>query len=319
MKTPRPKPPVQEPTPPRHPFATGCHYENMKGTYEVLSIEGNTMRIRWESGEESETDVELQDRILKRFVREVRATKGRPVVRAEDAEPQFAPRFAGLSAADFMADLSKARWRSRSGGLGGAVAQELKGAEFAFRFWAPFGEPRVLWADVDHATGNPAQVATGFTGRLDADRAYFGFFVARQDEADGKGAWHRFLAWLSAPGKEEWFRCLAAGHGLRILGACPHSSSECIQASGQQWASVEGTVRAEVESLSALLVAAGAGPGTRLECVATIERDRAVARGHRVARDMAQLFQLLMPVYRACLGLPEEAPPSIPARRRPAL
>ena len=33
-------------------FEVGQKYENMKGVYEVLSIEGNAMRIRWESGEE---------------------------------------------------------------------------------------------------------------------------------------------------------------------------------------------------------------------------------------------------------------------------
>ena len=33
-------------------FEVGQKYENMKGVYEVLLVEGNAMRIRWESGED---------------------------------------------------------------------------------------------------------------------------------------------------------------------------------------------------------------------------------------------------------------------------
>src|SRR5512134_2990945 len=96
MKARRPKPSVPATVHLRHYFSKGSHYENMKGTYEVLSVEGPTMRIRWENGEESETDVELQDRILRRFEREVRAAKARPGARQEEEEPHFGPRFRGL-------------------------------------------------------------------------------------------------------------------------------------------------------------------------------------------------------------------------------
>jgi hypothetical protein len=51
-------------------FAVGEKYENMKGVYEVLSIRGNNMRIRWESGEEINTTVSLQNQIIMRMRRE---------------------------------------------------------------------------------------------------------------------------------------------------------------------------------------------------------------------------------------------------------
>ena len=86
MKTFRTKPPVPQPPPLRHSFAKGCHYENMKGSYEVLSVEGGSMRIRWENGEESDTDLELQDRILSRIEREARTAKARPGAESEGAE-----------------------------------------------------------------------------------------------------------------------------------------------------------------------------------------------------------------------------------------
>ena len=57
-------------------FEVGEKYENMKGVYEVLSLEGNSMRIRWESGEEILTTVSLQRQILMLMRQEQRNRKG---------------------------------------------------------------------------------------------------------------------------------------------------------------------------------------------------------------------------------------------------
>jgi hypothetical protein len=51
-------------------FEVGKKYENVKGIYEVLSINRNIMRIRWESGEEITTTVSLQSRIIMRLQRD---------------------------------------------------------------------------------------------------------------------------------------------------------------------------------------------------------------------------------------------------------
>jgi hypothetical protein len=56
-------------------FEVGEKYENMKGIYEVLSIDRNTMRIRWESGEEITTTVSLQSRIIIRMTQEPEKSK----------------------------------------------------------------------------------------------------------------------------------------------------------------------------------------------------------------------------------------------------
>ena len=56
-------------------FEVGKKYENMKGIYEVLSIDRNTMRIRWESGEEIKTTVSLQSRIITRMKQDPEKSK----------------------------------------------------------------------------------------------------------------------------------------------------------------------------------------------------------------------------------------------------
>lgn len=45
-------------------FEVGETYKNRKGTYEVLEIAGDDMRIRWGAGEEVTTTVTMQSRIL---------------------------------------------------------------------------------------------------------------------------------------------------------------------------------------------------------------------------------------------------------------
>jgi hypothetical protein len=57
-------------------FQVGQKYENMKGVYEVLSTDGNSMRIRWESGEEIATTMSLQRQIIIRMRREQKNREG---------------------------------------------------------------------------------------------------------------------------------------------------------------------------------------------------------------------------------------------------
>lgn len=52
-------------------FEVGQQYENRKGIYEVLEIQGDAMRIRWKSGEEVDTTVDMQSRIIDGMQREL--------------------------------------------------------------------------------------------------------------------------------------------------------------------------------------------------------------------------------------------------------
>jgi hypothetical protein len=51
-------------------FEVGAIYENMKGSYEVISIRRNEMVIRWQNGNEIATTVDLQKRIIERMALE---------------------------------------------------------------------------------------------------------------------------------------------------------------------------------------------------------------------------------------------------------
>ena len=51
-------------------FEIGAMYENMKGVYEVISIQKDSMLIRWRDGNEVVTSVDLQRRIIDRMAYE---------------------------------------------------------------------------------------------------------------------------------------------------------------------------------------------------------------------------------------------------------
>jgi len=51
-------------------FEVGHKYKNMKGVYEVISINDDSMIIRWKNGEQISTSTDLQRRIIQRMQRE---------------------------------------------------------------------------------------------------------------------------------------------------------------------------------------------------------------------------------------------------------
>lgn len=54
-------------------FEVGASYQNMKGVFEVVSIQRNRMVIRWADGVELTTSVDLQKRIIERMSYEEQA------------------------------------------------------------------------------------------------------------------------------------------------------------------------------------------------------------------------------------------------------
>lgn len=316
MKTPRATPPVPKIPTVQHPFFEGAHYENMKGTYEVLALAGSTMRIRWENGEESETDVELQDRILNRFEREVRFAGVRPASFQDEPEIQLDRPFRGLLPADFTLDITKTTWRSRTGGLGGAVMREFAAGELCFGFWVPFRQPTIVWTDVTQKAKNAEQVRAGFFCRLEEARACCGFFLHRPGETGDGGHWDRFLDWLGVAGHEEWLLALAKEHGLAV--SDPQVPDSLLQAAKARWVLVDANGRTDVPSLGAFLRERPAEPGGAFELAVYMDKDRAVKRELEFGRDIAKLFTALLPLYKACLGVAAASKPAAARKRKRA-
>ena len=53
-----------------HRFQVGGRYENRKGVFEVLSMDGPNMTFRWDTGKEMTSSIELQAKIFRNIERE---------------------------------------------------------------------------------------------------------------------------------------------------------------------------------------------------------------------------------------------------------
>ena len=51
-------------------FEIGKEYQNRKGVYEVLSIHGSTLRVRYQDGSEDTLDAVVQERIISNMDRD---------------------------------------------------------------------------------------------------------------------------------------------------------------------------------------------------------------------------------------------------------
>jgi hypothetical protein len=90
-------------------FHPGERYENRRGLFEVISVEGNAMRIRWDTGEEINTSVAFQAKILTNMDREFAEAT---VQRRGKTPKSFGEFFRGLHVQDLPKTL-----RGRTGGL----------------------------------------------------------------------------------------------------------------------------------------------------------------------------------------------------------
>ena len=88
-------------------FEVGQQYENRKGVYEILAIDGDSMRIRWQTGEEVVTTVTLQHQIIERMQRkpeEQPPVNGEvsPAKRKPKTPATYSRKSKGFSASDFF-------------------------------------------------------------------------------------------------------------------------------------------------------------------------------------------------------------------------
>jgi len=90
-----------------HPFRVGAVYRNREGPYEVVSIEGPVMTLRYTDGEVYKGDSATQARIWENIQDESAAVRPEPdlIVRPRNKGRQ-GTLFAGLTEHDFLAGVS---------------------------------------------------------------------------------------------------------------------------------------------------------------------------------------------------------------------
>lgn len=285
------------------PFEVGARFENMKGLYEVMALNGDRMRIRWpDSGEEIDTTVTQQKRILDAMQRSqeerVKATKNK----RSTSLKEHGTLFGGLAETDFKDNVDGTCWRSRQQ-LGGAVTRLLTTDKAVIESCSVYRLPEIQWSDIAHVKKEKAWLLGKLDCLVDEQELACGFLIERSDTPERLGDdWTRFMEWLSVRDNLLWLHKTMNQHDLKIWDRCSLFTGSVVPAAdGDSWImpAKDGATgeKADLDALPPLLCALPADKWVNLFIGAKIPKADALARGKEMAADIAKVFNTLMPVY----------------------
>ena len=296
--------PIVTPTPSAsNYFKVGSRHENRKGPYEIVSIQGERMVVRWDSGEIAETDIKGQLKVIRNMEREFRektAVKGRGKVPSTYGEL-----FTGLRNEDFKWDVTGTHWRSRDQ-LGGAVAKGIE-TTVPMNSWSIYKRAQVHWADWRKYPKESAWLQAKFVVFLDESGLTAGFYVERSNKPeDSRADWDGFVSHLAAGG-EAALREVMALRDLTLRDLFPPSDGRfdgAIRVNDGVWLRTlqDGSKDVLEQDLPAFLSNLPKDEWVDLFIGKHIPKEDAIALGIGIATALSTFFTDLVPFYEASIG-----------------
>jgi hypothetical protein len=284
-------------------FVVDEQYENEKGVFTVLSMHKDEMVIQWDSGEKIQTEIDLQQRIQQRrlrekFARETKGTEGN-IQSRKSGTHNAGPEFEGLQRSDFKSTAARTTWRGRNQ-LGGAVTSQLPAGAFTFNSWAFAQKPEMHWADVEHRNRDDGAAQGVFFARLDNLSLSYGFFAPRPDAKTGSSRnWDSFATWLMQKENDRMLQALAIEREMAVY-VLDRPAFGMLQPFEDGWLIADDKKRQKLDMLFKYIESLPPKDGFNLAVARKVAKDEALTRGKDIAVDIAQLFTLLMPLYEAC-------------------
>jgi hypothetical protein len=280
-------------------FEVGQKYENMKGVFEVIAIRKDSMDIRWEDGEEIDTPIALQRRIIERMQFEKEMEEAQKAQKAKKAKTSSkgGKQFTGLEASDFTNSVSKTTWRGR-GQIGGAVATRVKSNQLKFNSWAVLRKPEVNWLDTDRQKQGNLKLQAVFYARVEEPALFYGLQIPFADsDNDGKSDWVIFLDWLKKEENSSWVAKQCKSYDLYFADVKQKGVEGRLKNRDGQWIRILGDQEESVESLHDFMEATSQAGGKKFRIEKRVEKEAAVDKKQDIAKDIASLFDSLMPLY----------------------
>ncbi len=285
-------------------FEVGGKYENMKGTYEVLSINDETMQIRWETGEEAVTDIDFQRRIIERMEFEQNQLEKKKAKKAKKAASGGRVKFEGLKESDFSKKISGTIWRRRSC-LGGSVKVFSESDRFDIKSWSIARKPMIQWADVKHRNSDIFSYQGKFFVSLSEENLYCGYCIEHSKKTgNNTGDWGRFLSWLMSESNEQHLKELAFDRNLMIC----HLNKDGeiawkIHSTDKKWKLNKKGEEKVVDSLPEFLkTVSEESRRVDLQITKSMNKKDVVAKGANIADDISAIFESLFPIYEASVA-----------------
>lgn len=285
-------------------FIVEGQYENEKGVFTVLSRQGDRMVIRWESGDEITTSVELQTRIAERRQWEKQKREAEALAAKKSRQSGSSGKktaFTGFAFTDFKSDVARTTWRSRNQ-LGEAVTKKIDTSRFNLNSWAFGHKPEMHVQDIKfHGDAQPDCQARFFV-RVDPQALHYGFRVACPTDGDtGQTDWAACCDWLAEPENEHTVHTIAVEDKL-IARNLTGTRSDQLVATDNGWKLDHDGKQSGEAALSEYLSDRSESSPVDLELAASINKSDAVASGSEIAETIARLFTRLMPLYRAAVS-----------------
>lgn len=284
-------------------FKVGEKYTNVKGPFEVMSINGDKMVIKWDNGEEITSSVELQSRIQERMEWERLAPERKAASAAaksrRSARRAVKKKFEGLQQNDFQNKINRTKWRNREQ-LGGNITSRLVAARLNFNSWASRGQNEVHWADTNHWRNKQITSPAKFFARADENWFMWGFHIQRPGPKGKASAdWEAFSKWLHIAENEERLRDIADEEGLVVFDSRQLCFSDVIKPSDKEWVIDGETPGKPTATLAAYLDACKKDVALELVIGKRLPKDEAIDKEGAIVDEMAALFTVLLPIYDA--------------------
>ncbi len=284
-------------------FVVDEKYENEKGIFTVLSIQRDAMVIRWESGEEIRTDIELQRNIQARRqweqLQKENVTKAGKAVTGKNGSAEGPSAFNGLQASDFKNSASGTRWRGRNQ-LGGAVTSRLPESRFNFNSWAFGNKPELHWLDTQHQKNQNVENGAKFFLRVDNEAMVFGFSIGRPDSgSEIAKCWDAFLDWMAQEENNRQLLALAEENNLTVYSSDDEQPA-VLFSKNSAWCFAGGLEKKTIDSISAFIGSISTADGiVKIEIAKKIDKKEALTAEKHLVDDVAKLFTRLAPLYHA--------------------
>jgi len=296
------------------PFKIGDKYRNRDGEYEVVSIDGLKMAIRYSDGRVVETTGAMQERIRRNMQldeetprADERSRGTRPKKRRSGRRGQS---FKGLQADDFQKGVAGTSWRSR-GSLGGLLARRISSAiPQEFQSYAIYRRAEVHIAQPVHYDKSMRVREAKFVLKLDSERARYGFYVERSDEPmDDTWDWQSFITSLG--GDEALQRSVWSAMNELDLHWDVYFESEALPFArvtpadgGLRWEPTDETDSGTMSWPDFATKLSDLRPGSwcDLYLCKYMTKGEAIAAGVGLANEVRRIYEALLPLYRASVG-----------------
>ena len=303
------------------PFEVGKTYRNRNGEYEVVSLDGPGMVIRYADGSLLRTTVDVQARIWQNIQMEAQVEREQQRAESHSRLKRRGGRrgldFQGLEDHDFQEGVGGTSWRARTS-FGGRLAQRMTDTtSYFFQSYAIYRRAVLHIAQPKHYSARTKRQEAKYEFSLNAERARFGFYIEKnRGPMDGTWHWPYLMEALQKdPGLQQAVEKAMHEHNLQWelfiwddggLVARVWASEEGLLRESQDGAGQQATSLPEfVTQLRGL----EAEKWADLYLCTYLAKEKALAAGPSLVDPVAEVFRALLPLYEASTGQGRLSPP----------